>query len=62
MKAVVSTAIRDEIWNKLLGNLGNAPLAVLTQVSIRDLFQEPECVAAARRVIQEAQAVENASG
>ena len=62
MKAVVSTAIRDEIWNKLLGNLGNAPMAVLTQVSIRDLFQEPECVAAARRVMQEAQAVANALG
>ncbi len=62
MKAVVSTAIRDEIWNKLLGNHGNAPLAVLTQVSIRDLFQEPECVAAARRVMQEAQAVANALG
>jgi len=62
MKAVVSTAIRDEIWNKLLGNLGNAPMAVLTQVSIRDLFQEPECVAAARRVMQEAGAVANALG
>jgi 2-dehydropantoate 2-reductase len=62
MKAVVSTAIRDEIWNKLLGNLGNAPMAVLTQVSIRDLFQEPECVAAARRVMQEAAAVANALG
>jgi 2-dehydropantoate 2-reductase len=62
MKATVSTAIRDEIWNKLLGNLGNAPLAVLTQVSIRDLFQEPECVAAARRVMHEAAAVANALG
>jgi len=62
MKAVVSTAIRDEIWNKLLGNLGNAPLAVLTQVSIRDLFQEPECVAAARRVMLEAAAIANALG
>jgi 2-dehydropantoate 2-reductase len=46
----------------LLGNLGNAPMAVLTQVSIRDLFQEPECVAAARRVMQEAAAVANALG
>ena len=55
-------AIRDEIWNKLLGNLGNAPMAVLTQVSIRDLFQEPECVEAARRVMQEAEAVANALG
>ena len=62
MKAAVSSAIRDEIWNKLLGNLGNAPLAVLTQVSIRDLFQQPECVAAARRVMQEAAAVAHALG
>ena len=44
MTAVVRPAIRDEIWNKLLGNLGNGPMAVLTQVSIRDLFQEPVCV------------------
>jgi 2-dehydropantoate 2-reductase len=62
MKALVSTAIRDDIWNKLLGNLGNGPLAVLTQVSIRDLFQEPECVEAARRMMEEAQAVANALG
>ena len=62
MKAIVITAIRDEIWNKLLGNLGNAPMAVLTQVSIRDLFQEPVCVEAARRVMQEAAAVANALG
>jgi 2-dehydropantoate 2-reductase len=62
MKAVVSTQIRDEIWNKLLGNLGNAPMAVLTQVSIRDLFQEPECVEAARRVMLEASAVAHAVG
>ena len=33
--------IRDEIWNKLLGNLGNGPLAVLTRSASRDLFQEP---------------------
>lgn len=62
MTAVVSTAIRDEIWNKLIGNLGNGPLAVLTQVSIRALYQEPECVAAARRVMQEAAAVAAALG
>jgi 2-dehydropantoate 2-reductase len=62
MKAVLSTAIRDEIWNKLLGNLCTGPMAVLTQVSIRELFQEPECVAAARRVMQEATAVANALG
>jgi 2-dehydropantoate 2-reductase len=60
--AEVTPTIRDAIWNKLLGNLGNAPLAVLTQVSIRDLFQEPVCVEAARRSMQEAAAVAMALG
>jgi 2-dehydropantoate 2-reductase len=60
--AEVTSAIRDAIWQKLLGNLGNAPMAVLTQVSIRDLFQEPVCVDAARRVMQEAAAVAAAVG
>ena len=62
MTAIVSTKIRDEIWNKLLGNLGNGPLGVLTQVSMSRLFEEPLCVEAALRVMQEAQAVANALG
>jgi 2-dehydropantoate 2-reductase len=60
--AEVTPAIRDAIWQKLLGNLGNAPMAVLTQVSIRELFQDPVCVEAARRVMREAQAVAAAVG
>jgi 2-dehydropantoate 2-reductase len=62
MQAVVSTKIRDELWNKLLGNLGNGPLTVLTQVSMQKLFEEPLCVEAARKVMAEAQAVANALG
>ena len=62
MKAIVSPKIRDEIWNKLLGNLGVGPLAVLTQVAMCDLYQEPQCVDAARRMMQEAEAVANALG
>jgi 2-dehydropantoate 2-reductase len=62
MTAIVSTKIRDDIWNKLLGNLGNGPLAVLTQVSIKDLYQQPECAQAARRTMEEGQAVANALG
>lgn len=62
MQAIVSTKIRDEIWNKLLGNLGNGPLTVLTQVSMQKLFEEPLCVDAARKVMAEAQAVANALG
>ena len=60
--AEVTPAIRDAIWQKLLGNLGNAPMAVLTQVSIRELFQDPVCVEAARRVMREAEAVAAAVG
>lgn len=62
MQAVVSTNIRDEIWNKLLGNLGNGPLCVLTQVSMKELYQDPVCVQAARQLMQEAQMVANALG
>ena len=62
MQAIVSETIRDEIWNKLLGNLGNGPLCVLTQVSMQQLYEEPLCVDAALRVMQEAQAVANALG
>jgi 2-dehydropantoate 2-reductase len=62
MKAVVSSRIRDEIWNKLLGNLGNGPLCVLTQVSMSKLFDEPLCVQAALRSMEEAAAVANALG
>ncbi len=47
MQAIVSTKIRDEIWNKLLGNLGNGPLTVLTQVSMQELFKDQLCVDAA---------------
>jgi 2-dehydropantoate 2-reductase len=62
MQTIVSTKIRDEIWNKLLGNLGNGPLCVLTQVSMQRLYEEPLCVEAALRMMQEAEAVANAVG
>ena len=62
MQAPVSTRIRDEIWNKLLGNLGNGPLCVLTQVSMQELFKNPLAAETALRVMQEAQAVANALG
>ena len=57
-----ASKIRDEIWNKLLGNLGNGPLTVLTQVSMQELFKDQLCVDAALRVMAEAQAVANAVG
>jgi 2-dehydropantoate 2-reductase len=62
MQAPVSTKIRDEIWNKLLGNLSNGPLCVLTQVSMQELFKDPLAAETALKVMQEAQAVANALG
>jgi 2-dehydropantoate 2-reductase len=57
MKAEVSGAIRDEIWNKLLNNLASGSLAVLTGATIRRVYQEEACAAAARRIMEEAAAI-----
>jgi 2-dehydropantoate 2-reductase len=62
MKAEVSGAIRNEIWNKLLNNLASGSLAVLTQATIRRIYQEEPCVAAARRIMGEAAAIAAAVG
>ncbi|HET6236715.1 MAG TPA: 2-dehydropantoate 2-reductase [Acetobacteraceae bacterium] len=62
MKADVTPAVRDEIWNKLLGNLATGSLAVLTQTTIRRIYQEDVCVATARRIMHEAAAIAVAVG
>jgi 2-dehydropantoate 2-reductase len=62
MKAEVSGAIRDAIWNKLLNNLASGSLAVLAQATIRRIYEEKACVAAARRIMEEAAAIATAVG
>jgi 2-dehydropantoate 2-reductase len=62
MTAVVSPAIRDEIWNKLLSNLVSSSLSVLAQATVRKVYEEPACVEAARRIMTEAAAVAVALG
>jgi 2-dehydropantoate 2-reductase len=62
MSTSVSPAIRDEIWNKLLSNLAGGTLAVLAQATVRQVYQEPACVEAAKRIMSEAAAVANALG
>jgi 2-dehydropantoate 2-reductase len=54
--------VRDEIWNKLLGNLATGSLGVLTQATIRRLYQEEACVTAARTIMREAAAIATAVG
>ncbi len=62
MTAEVTGAVRDAIWNKLLNNLASGSLAVLTQTTIRRLYQEEVCVATARRIMHEAAAIAIAVG
>jgi 2-dehydropantoate 2-reductase len=62
MTAEVTGAVRDAIWNKLLNNLASGSLAVLTQATIRRIYQEEVCVATARRIMHEAAAIATAVG
>jgi 2-dehydropantoate 2-reductase len=57
MPSPVSAEIRKEVWAKLLGNLGNGPLCVLTRRGVRDTFADPLLREAARRSAQEGRAI-----
>lgn len=58
----VTPRIRDEVWDKLVGNLCGGPLAVLALSKARDVYNDPACDAAIRRVIGEVTAIANALG
>jgi len=60
--ATISPRIRDDVWNKLLGNMSSNPLTFLAQCSIKDMFAEPVCVAALRRIAEEAASIGRALG
>lgn len=60
--ARASTDIRTAIWNKLISNLMTGPISVLSLSNYQQVLAEPECVAAARRIIAEATAVAEALG
>lgn len=62
MQAPVTGAIRDEIWNKLLNNLASGSLGVLSQAAISQVYQEPACIEAARRIMHEGVAVATSLG
>ena len=58
----VSPDIRDEVWGKLLNNLANGPLCLLTRRSIRDTFNDPVLHDAALRAVEEGLAIAAAMG
>ena len=62
MAAPVSPKVRDEIWNKLLNNLATGSLAVLTNATIKRLYQEEACVQTARAIMREAWSIATAVG
>lgn len=62
MGGVVSPAIRTEIWTKLLNNLTNGPITLITRQDMRTTFSDPVVMAAARAVMHEGMAIAAALG
>lgn len=58
----VSPDIRSEVWGKLLNNLANGPLCLLTRRNIRDTFADPVLNEAALKAVEEGLAVAAAMG
>ncbi len=58
----VTPRIRDEVWDKLVGNLCGGPLAVLALSKAKDVYNDPVCDAAIRRLIDEVTAIATALG
>ncbi len=62
IKAPVKTAIRDEIWVKLWGNLSFNPVSVLTLATLKALAEDVEVRTVIRAMMVEAQAIGEAIG
>jgi 2-dehydropantoate 2-reductase len=60
--AKVSPSIRDEIWIKLLQNLAASSPGLLTGMTVKDIYREPDCAAAGRRILHEGAAIARALG
>lgn len=58
----VTADIRNEVFDKLIGNLCGVPLATLTLAKAKDIYAEPACVDAARRIYSEVSALAAALG
>ena len=62
MGGVASTDIRTDIWTKLLNNLTNGPICLLTRRDMKATFSDPVLLAAARAVMLEGLAIAKALG
>jgi len=61
-RAEVSARIREAVWAKLLANMASNPLTFLGQCALGDMFAEPACVDALRRIADEGAAIAAALG
>jgi len=62
LKAPVRTAIRDDIWLKLIGNATFNPLSVLTRATLQQIAGDPQGRALIRQLMGEAMAVAEGLG
>ncbi len=62
LRAPVRTAIRDEIWVKLWGNLCFNPISALTHATLEQIGNDPGVRAVVTQMMQEGQAVGEALG
>lgn len=62
MGGVTTPDIRTEIWTKLLNNLTNGPICLLTRRDMRATFSDPVILAAAKAVMHEGLAIAAALG
>jgi 2-dehydropantoate 2-reductase len=58
----VTSRIRDEVWEKLVGNMCGVPLSVLTVSKAKDVYGDPDCERAIRQIMDEAIAIGRAVG
>lgn len=62
MGGEVTPAIRLAVWEKLAGNMGNGPLAILAGRAMKDYMAEPAIYQAAIRAMEECHAIARAWG
>jgi 2-dehydropantoate 2-reductase len=62
LRGVVSPDIRTDIWTKLLNNLVNGPVCLLSRRHMRDTFGDPVIMEAGRTVMHEALEIAKALG
>jgi 2-dehydropantoate 2-reductase len=58
----ITPHIRNDVWEKLIGNVCGAPFMVLTQMKATDVYHDPACEAAIRSIMAEASALGTALG